>query len=132
MFKTMIFGAVIPSPDSEGHVDIISMIDVIIDSNDYVSIRTGIAANVPEGYIMQISSRKSLAENWQVLVMNAPAIIHPNSSDEIKVILENRSIIPYKVKEGDAIAQVVLLPNFMLSMYPKTCAIQEDMCATRL
>jgi dUTPase len=106
----MLFHRAFPdvSLPSGAHYDILSPFDVVIPHNYYVPIRTGLIAEVPDGFQLQIHSRYSLSKN-QIIVMNAPAPIHAGSRDELVVVLENRSVIDFKIKEGDAIAQLALV-----------------------
>ena len=90
--------------------DIHSIISVKIKSEDYAVIPTGLAVDVPEGCVLQMCSKRSIAEKWQVVVINDPAVIHHGFSGEIVVILKNHSCMTFHIEEGDAIAQVVLLP----------------------
>lgn len=108
---TITFTQTIPESylPAEPHMDLLSLIPFTITAQNYAVIPTGLRAEIPDGYILIITSRRTLAEVHQVIVMNAPAIIHPQSPAEIKVILENRSVVPYTVKEGEPIAQMTLI-----------------------
>lgn len=115
MFKSLISDATVLTQESS--IDIMSMYDAFIKRQDYVVLKTGVAANVPPGHVLMICSRRKLAEKYQIVVMNAPAIVHPESEEEIVVILENRSYMDYQVREGDIIAQAVLVPIVIPNTY---------------
>lgn len=91
------------------HYDILSPFDVLLRHHDYVTIRTGLIAEIAQGFQLHVFSKYTLAKTRQVVVLNSPAIIHAGSTDEIDVILENRSLVDFQLREGDAIAQVALV-----------------------
>lgn len=105
-FKKVKPDSILPSGNDR---DIHSIIPCRILPDSYAAIPTGLSVDIPEGYVLQICSKRSIAERWQVAVLNAPAIIHPGSKDEIIVILKNFSVIPYSIEEGAPIAQAVLV-----------------------
>lgn len=90
------------------HNDIIALFDCIIRPVDYLALSTGLSCDVPEGHVLKIIPRRVLAEKYQVVAM--PGIIHPGRNSEIFVILNNLSVVPYKVCQGDSIAQLILVP----------------------
>lgn len=110
-FKELVPGAILPNGK---HNDICSIFPVVIRSQDYAVIRTGIAAIVPEGFELHIISKRKIAEKHQVVVMNAPGIIHANynsgEEEEILVILINNSVVPFGIETGAPIAQLSLVP----------------------
>lgn len=91
------------------HMDILSIIPFVIPPQNHVVVPTGLIPQLPDNCQLIISSKRSLAEEHQVVVMNAPAIIHPKSTAPIKIILENKSVVPFTVQEGTAIAQMTLI-----------------------
>lgn len=70
---------------------------------------TGFAAEVPEGYELQVRSRSGLAAKNQIMVLNSPGTIDCDYRGEIKIILQNHGL-QYVVAEGERIAQLVLCP----------------------
>ena len=48
---------------------------------------TGLCANIPEGYEIQVRPRSGLALKYGVTVLNTPGTIDSGYKDEIKVIL---------------------------------------------
>ena len=69
---------------------------------------TGLCANIPEGYEIQVRPRSGLALKYGVTVLNTPGTIDSGYKDEIKVILVNLSNTPYTVEPGERIAQFVV------------------------
>lgn len=72
-------------------------------------IRTGLAMRAPAGNVLLVCSRSGLATK-AVFVANAPGIVDPGYTGELKVILYNGSMEPHYVKHGDRIGQVLVTP----------------------
>ena len=71
---------------------------------------TGLCAEIPVGFELQIRPRSGLALTHGVTVLNAPGTIDSGYRGEIRVLLVNLSPEPYMVKNGQRIAQFVLAP----------------------
>lgn len=93
--------------------DIYSPIECIIRPQDYQIISTYLVPLIPIGFELHIRPRFTLAESFQVYAL--PGVIHSRTKREIKVMLVNHSVVPYKVKEGDPIAQLSLSPVLTFS-----------------
>jgi dUTPase len=105
------------------HFLIYSPIGCDIRPDDYALIRTGLVPLIPYGFELHIRPRFSLAEKCQVYAL--PGVIHARTRQEIVVMLVNHSVVPYKVKEGDAIAQISLSP-----IIPLSCVFTESQSDT--
>lgn len=57
---------------------------------------------------IQIRPRSGLAAKFGVTVLNTPGTIDADYRGEVKVILINHSKVPYVIKKGDRIAQIVV------------------------
>ena len=84
---------------------------VVILPGAWMTIPTGIAIALPEGYEAQIRSRSGLAAKYAVAVLNAPGTIDADYRGEIGVILINHGRKPFEVKRGDRIAQMIVAPH---------------------
>jgi dUTP pyrophosphatase len=72
---------------------------------------TGISVQVPLGYVGLVCPRSGLAREHGVTCLNAPGVIDAGFRGEVGVVLINLDpSIPYRVKRGDRIAQLVLQP----------------------
>ena len=74
---------------------------------------TGLNVNIPNGYEIQIRPRSGLAAKFGVTVLNTPGTIDSDycgdgEDFELKVILINHNKIPFSIKHGDRIAQMVV------------------------
>lgn len=72
-------------------------------------IPTGYIVRPPPGYIVTVCSRSGLAAK-AIFVANAPGIIDPDYTEELKVLLYNGGHQSVYIKHGDYIAQLVLFP----------------------
>lgn len=69
---------------------------------------TGLFMRPPHGFCLRVLSRSGLAFKNGVFVLNADGLIDEDYSDEIKIVLANFGDEPYKVEQGDRIAQIKL------------------------
>jgi dUTP pyrophosphatase len=72
-------------------------------------IGTGLALRPPFGHIILVCSRSGFAANG-VFVANAPGVVDPDYTGEIKIILYNGSLEPFYVRHKDRIAQALVVP----------------------
>ena len=97
------------NPGDSG-MDICSNENVKVLAFNWKLISTGIYLEIPEGYEVQVRSRSGLAVKHGLMVLNSPGTIDSGYRGEIGVILMNHNHFPYKVKKGDRIAQLVMVP----------------------
>ena len=97
------------TPGAAG-MDLISAEERIILAGERAVVATGLAVAIPEGYEMQVRPRSGLALKHGITVPNTPGTIDADYRGELKVILINHGLEPYKVRRGDRIAQAVLSP----------------------
>jgi dUTP pyrophosphatase len=71
-------------------------------------IPTGFAIALPEGYEAQIRPRSGLAAKHGITVLNAPGTVDADYRGEVKVLLINHGRLPFEVRRGDRIAQMVV------------------------
>jgi len=83
---------------------------VTISPNGSAVIPTGIRADLPEGYEIQVRPRSGFAAKNQVTVLNSPGTIDSDYRGEICVILINHGKEPFVVTPKMRIAQLVLSP----------------------
>lgn len=73
-------------------------------------IPTGIAAEIPEGYVGLIFARSSLACKNGIAPANKVGVIDSDYRGEIMVALHNHSLNDVTIHPGDRIAQLVIVP----------------------
>lgn len=106
--------AIIPAyatPGSAG-LDLCARIpfEIYLQPGVRVTIPTGIAVELPEGFAGYVCSRSGLAHKHGVSVLNAPGVVDHGYSGEVGVILINHGDEAYSIKSGDRIAQLVIAP----------------------
>ena len=76
----------------------------------FAMIPTGFAIALPDGYEAQVRPRSGLAAKFGVTVLNAPGTVDADYRGEVKVLLVNHGHMPFSVRRGDRIAQMVVAP----------------------
>lgn len=91
-------------------------------------VKTGLVANIPEGYELQVRPRSGLSLKYGVTVWNSPGTIDEGYKGEIGVIMlwtpnavelnaEGEHPSRFIVSKGDRIAQLVLAPVVNVETY---------------
>ena len=73
-------------------------------------VSTGLSVAFSEDYEIQIRPRSGLAAKNNISVLNTPGTIDSDYRGEIKVIIYNHGNDDFIIKNGDRIAQMVLVP----------------------
>jgi dUTP pyrophosphatase len=74
------------------------------------TVGTGLAVAIPPGYAGFVQPRSGLAHRHGVTVVNAPGLIDSGYRGEVRVVLLNTDPrVPFTVRPGDRIAQLVVL-----------------------
>jgi dUTP diphosphatase len=89
--------------------DLLAAEDVEIAPGDRRLVRTGVAIELPEGYVGLVHPRSGLAVKLGVTVLNAPGTVDAGYRGEILVNLVNHDrAATAKISRGDRIAQLVV------------------------
>lgn len=109
--------AIVPTFGSDGAAgaDLYARIDnerhmQAIYPNSTQMISTGICMEIPEGYVGLVFSRSGLATKQGLSLANCVGVIDSDYRGEIKIALHNHSDSIRKVKHGERVAQIVLVP----------------------
>ncbi len=99
------------SPGSAGY-DLAAAIEkeLEIRPGERVMVPTGFALAIPPGYEGQVRPRSGLALRHGVTLINAPGTIDSDYRGELYVVLWNAGDIPFHVRRGDRIGQLVIAP----------------------
>ncbi len=84
--------------------------DVAISPSETVLIGTGLAVEIPEGYVGLVYARSGLASKCGLAPANKVGVIDSDYRGEIKVALFNHSKETRTVLKGERIAQMVIAP----------------------
>jgi len=79
-----------------------------IEPHKWAMVPTGVRISLPAGYEAQVRPRSGLAAKFGISVLNSPGTVDSDYRGEIKVILINHSDVPFVIKDGDRIAQMVV------------------------
>lgn len=101
----------------------------ILEPGEYKLIGTGLTAEIPAGYEVQIRPRSGLAIKHGITVLNTPGTIDSDYKLEWKIILINHSQKAYIIEPGAAVAQMVVAPVTQLDFAedgPDGIALQDS------
>ena len=87
---------------------------VTLAPGEGVSFPTGFAAEIPQGLVGLVFCRSGLGVKYGVSLPNCVGVIDSDYRGELIVPLRNFGDKPYTVQPGERIAQLVLLPVFLL------------------
>jgi dUTP pyrophosphatase len=109
-FKRLVDYAKIPAAKhkTDSGMDIAVIECVTIPPGEYRNVRTGIAAQIPPQFELQVRPRSSLASKNGVVA--AFGTVDEGYRGEIRVTLYNYGVSSYTVCAGDRVAQLVLCP----------------------
>ena len=88
--------------------DLRSRQELVITPKTTVLVPTGLFLEIPPGYEAQIRSRSGLALKNALSLPNAPGTIDAGYRGEVGVIMYNRGEVPFQIRRGDRIAQMVI------------------------
>ncbi len=91
-------------------MDVVSAEDLTLESGGRYAVATGFALAIPEGYEVQVRPRSGLALKHGISLPNTPGTIDADYRGELKIILINLSDVPFPIRRGDRIAQLVVAP----------------------
>ena len=82
--------------------------EIVVWSGDSKILPTGLKVEVPHGYMLEVKNRSGMAAKKSLVV--GACVIDSGYSGEIFVNLHNIGNVSQTVKNGDKIAQLVLIP----------------------
>lgn len=84
--------------------------ELCIASGASVTVGTGIAMEIPNGYVGLVYARSGLACKFGLAPANKVGVIDSDYRGEIKVVLYNQSSETRTIAAGERIAQIVVAP----------------------
>jgi dUTP pyrophosphatase len=93
---------------------------VILAPGKYALVPTGLSIALPSGYEAQVRPRSGLAAKHGVTVLNAPGTVDADYRGEIGVPLINHSDVPFTIRRGERIAQMVIASVVQAELIPVT------------
>lgn len=101
------FEPIYAQPGDAG-ADLRSRVAVEIAAGQRLTVGTGVAIALPDGYVGLVHPRSGLAAKHGITVLNAPGTVDAAYRGEISVTLLNTSGQDFKIEVGDRIAQLVI------------------------
>lgn len=99
--------------------DLSSTETVTIPPGERVTVGTGVAIALPEGFAGFVTPRSGLAARHGITIVNAPGVVDAGYRGELRVTLLNTDARePYRVSTGDRIAQLVIVPVALARFVP--------------
>ncbi|MDN3309516.1 dUTP diphosphatase [Microbacterium oryzae] len=91
--------------------DLVAAESLTLAPGERALVGTGVRIALPEGYAAFVVPRSGLAAKHGITIVNAPGTVDAGYRGEIKVALLNTDQRePYRVDEGDRIAQLIVMP----------------------
>lgn len=98
------------SPFSAG-ADLYSAMDeLVIEPHTTILVKTGLALEIPTGFVGLIYARSGLASKRGLAPANKVGVVDCDYRGEVMVALHNHSDVPQTVATGERIAQLVIAP----------------------
>jgi dUTP pyrophosphatase len=93
---------------------------LILAPGKHAMVPTGLAIALPSGFEAQVRPRSGLAAKHGVTVLNSPGTVDADYRGEISVILINHGAVPFTIRRGERIAQMVIAPVVQAQLVPVT------------
>ena len=91
---------------------------IVLAAGSYALVPTGLSIALPAGYEAQVRPRSGLAAKHGVTVLNAPGTVDADYRGEIGVPLINHSDVPFTIRRGERIAQMVIASVVQADLVP--------------
>ena len=86
-------------------MDLYSCEDIKINPNEAVKVKTGIAMEIPEGYVGLIWDKSSVGSKG---IKTMGGVIDSHYRGEVMVLIKNLSDMEYFFEKGDKVAQMLI------------------------
>jgi dUTP pyrophosphatase len=91
---------------------------LILSPGQRALVPTGLTIALPSGYEAQVRPRSGLASRHGVTVLNSPGTVDADYRGEIGVLLINHGEVPFPIRRGERIAQMVIAPVVRVEFAP--------------
>ena len=102
---------------------------VTIQPQETVKIPTGIAMEIPIGYVGLVYGRSGLACKRNLAPANKVGVVDSDYRGELLVFLHNHGTVPQTVEPGERVAQMVLTP-YLTAEFFETEELSETVRGT--
>jgi dUTP pyrophosphatase len=83
---------------------------LVLAPGQHAMIPTGLMIALPDGFEAQVRPRSGLAAKHGVTVLNSPGTVDADYRGEINVLLINLGTVPFTIRRGERIAQMIVAP----------------------
>jgi dUTP pyrophosphatase len=94
-------------------LDLYSYESIVIGQGDQVCVRTGVAVEIPPGYVGIIKDRSSMAMDY---FYTHAGVIDSDYRGEVLVMIQNDDSTWKEIRKGQRIAQLLLIPCPQMSV----------------
>ena len=91
---------------------------LILSPGKYAKVPTGLTIALPSGYEAQVRPRSGLAAKHGITVLNSPGTVDADYRGEVSVLLINHGGVPFPIRRGERIAQMVIAPVVRVELAP--------------
>ena len=105
----IINGKVTKGHDDDAAWDLHATESVVVSDGFRQVVKTGVTLELEPDEVALVCSRSGLAAKHGVFVLNAPGVIDAGYKGEVQVILQNLGDHSFDIREGDRIAQLLIL-----------------------
>jgi dUTP pyrophosphatase len=98
--------------------------DISIAPGETAWVRTGLAMEIPMGYVALIFARSGLACKQGLAPANKVGVVDADYRGEFMIVLHNHSDAPAVVHGGDRIAQMVITP-YLTAAFEETDELSD-------
>lgn len=105
--------ALLPSRAHSGDagLDLYAVEGARIGPGERLSVGTGIALEIPDGFAGQVLPRSGLAKEHGIALVNSPGLIDAGYRGEVRILLLNTDPAEtFEIAPGDRIAQLLISP----------------------
>jgi dUTP pyrophosphatase len=92
----------------------------------HAMVPTALTIALPSGYEAQVRPRSGLAAKHGVTVLNSPGTVDADYRGEINVLLINHGDVPFTIRRGERIAQMVIAPVLQAQLVQVTALSSTD------
>lgn len=95
--------------DGDAGADLVTRVDAVLPPGGRITVPTGVAVALPEGFAAFVHPRSGLAARHGLTIVNAPGTVDAGYRGEISVTLLNTdTTAALELRRGDRIAQLVI------------------------
>ncbi len=106
--------------------DLYGLLDapLTLQSGETALVRTGLAVEIPEGFVGLVCARSGLATKRGLAPANKVGVIDADYRGEVMVALHNHSTTSQTIEHGERIAQLVLVP-YLTAAYEEADSLSD-------